>query len=152
MKQNNYSIHVHWDKRYPKKGTNLCPVQLSISINGLQFKISLRLYASNADFEKAMSGKSGTKEVKELRSEISKYISKAEAILEKLPNASRESFQRLFKSEADLANSRKTDMTFLFKEYIVALRSEDRIKSAENMEHALRSFKRYKPALYFLRV
>ncbi len=148
MKQNNYSIHVHWDKRYPKKGTNLCPVQLSISINGLQFKISLRLYASKENFDKAMSGKSGTKEVKELRSEISKYISKAEAILEKLPNASRESFQRLFKSEADLANSRKTDMTFLFNEYIVALRSEDRIKSAENMEHALRSFKRYKPALF----
>jgi integrase/recombinase XerD len=69
MKQRNYSIHVHWDKRYPKKGTDLCPIQLGISISGLQFKVDLRLYASKEDFEKAMGGKSGSKEVKELRSE-----------------------------------------------------------------------------------
>lgn len=149
MKQRNYSVHVHWDKRYPKKGTELCPIQLSISINGRQFKVGLRLYASKEDFEKAMSGKSGNKEVKELRSEIGKYVAKAEAVLEKLPKPTRESFQRLFKSETDLSNKGNTDVTFLFQEYIHNLKAEDRIKTAQNMEHALRSFKRYKSPLYF---
>lgn len=149
MKLKNNSVHVHWDKRYPKKGTNQCPVQLSISINGLQFKMSLRLYASKEDFDKAMSGKSGNKEVKELRTEISNYAAKAELILEKLPNPTRESFQRLFKSETDLFNSNKTDVTFLFEEYIEMLKSEERIKTAANMEHALRSLKRYRAKLYF---
>lgn len=149
MKQRSYSVHVHWDKRYPKKGTNLCPIQLSISLNSLQFKVGLRLYSTKDDFDKAMSGKSGNKEVKELRSEIGKYVSKAQDVLEKLPNPNRESFQRLFKSEADLSKSDKTDVTFLFEEYITMLKSEDRIKTAQNLEHALKSFKRYKSPLYF---
>ncbi len=148
MKQRNHSVHVHWDKRYPKKDTNLCPIQLSISINGLQFKVGLRLYASQEDFEKAMSGKSGGKEVKQLRSEIGKYTAKAEAVLEKLPKPTRESFQRLFKSETDLSSNTKTDITFLFEEYIISLRNEDRVKTAQNMEHALKSFKRYRSPLF----
>ncbi|OJW99082.1 MAG: hypothetical protein BGO70_03740 [Bacteroidetes bacterium 43-93] len=96
-----------------------------------------------------MSGKSGSKEVKELRSQISTYISKAEATLDKLLNPTRESFQRLFKSETDLSTSNKTDVTFLFQEYINNLHSEDRIKTAQNLEYALKSFKRYKSPLYF---
>ncbi|MBS1633444.1 MAG: phage integrase SAM-like domain-containing protein [Bacteroidetes bacterium] len=149
MKQRNNSVHVHWDKRYPKKGTNLCPIQLGININGLQFKVGLKLYATREDFDKAMSGKSGSKEVKELRSQISGYVSKAEATLDKLLNPTRESFQRLFKSETDLSTPNKTDVTFLFQEYINNLHSEDRIKTAQNLEHALKSFKRYKSPLYF---
>lgn len=149
MKRSNYSIHTHWDKRYPKKGTDKCPVQLSISINGLQFKVGLKLYASKDEFEKAMSGKSGTKEVKELRTEIANYTTKAEAILERLQNPTRESFQRLFKSETDLFNSNKTDVTFLFEQYMDNLKAEDRIKTAENMLQSLKSFKRFKSPLYF---
>ncbi|HEY1032098.1 MAG TPA: site-specific integrase [Flavipsychrobacter sp.] len=149
MKQRNYSVHVHWDKRYPKKGTDLCPIQLSISIAGLQFKIGLKLYANKEDFDKAMSGKSGSKEVKELRSEIGKYVAKAEGILEVLPNPTREGFQRLFKSETDLHRSDKTDVTFLFEEYMLNLKKEERFKSAQNMNHALRSLKKYRTPLYF---
>jgi integrase/recombinase XerD len=77
-------------------------------LNGLQFKIGLRLYASKEDFDKAMSGKSG--DVKELRTHINSYVTKAEAILDKLPNATRESFQRIFKSDAGLSTSTKTDL------------------------------------------
>lgn len=147
MKQANHSIHVHWDRRYPKKGTDKCPVQLGININGLQFKVGLKLYATREDFDKAMSGKSGNQEVKELRAEISKYTAKAEQILEHLPNPTRETFQRLFRSEVDLKKG-KTDIKILFNDYIDELRKEDRIRSAKNVEQTYRSFKRYKEKLY----
>jgi integrase/recombinase XerD len=66
-----------------------------------------------------------------------------------LPNPTREGFQRLFKSETDLHRSDKTDVTFLFKEYMDSLKKEERFKSAQNMNHALRSLKKYRMQLYF---
>lgn len=149
MKAKHYSINVHWDKRYPKAGTDLCPIQLAVSISGLQFKMSLRLYSTKADYEKAMSGKGGSDEVKELRKHITEYTTKAEHILERLPNPTRETFQRLFKSETDLFASQKTDISFLFEEYISHVRSEERIKTAQNLEWSLKSFKRYKTRICF---
>ena len=150
MKNKNYSINIHWDKRYPKAGTtDLCPVQLAINISGLQFKMSLRLHATRADYDKALNTKGGSEEQKELRKKINEYITKAESILEKLPNPTRESFQRLFKSETDLFASNKTDVSFLYEQYIHQLYSEDRIKSAQIMEWSYKSFKRYKSRLFF---
>lgn len=49
-----------------------------------------------------MCGRSGSIEVKELRSAINKYVNKAEHVLSHLINPKREIFQRVFKSEADL--------------------------------------------------
>ena len=149
MKAKNYSINVHWDRRYPKAGTDLCPVQLAVNLLGLQFKLSLKLYANRADYEKALNSKGGSDEVKELRKQINDYTSKAEQILNRLPNPTRETFQRLFKSETDLFTSQKTDITFLFEEYIRQVQSEDRIKTAQNLTWSLKSFKKYKSRICF---
>jgi integrase/recombinase XerD len=149
MKAKNYSINTHWDKRYPKAGTDLCPVQLAVNLSGLQFKVSLKLYANKADYDKALNSKGGSEEVKELRKQITDYTTKAELILERLPNPTREVFQRLFKSETDLFASQKTDITFLYEEYINHAKDEGRIKTAQNLEWSLKSFKRYKTKIYF---
>lgn len=149
MKSKNYSINTHWDKRYPKAGTDLCPVQLAVNLSGLQFKVSLRLYASKAEYDKALNSKGGSEEVKDLRKQITEYTTKAETILERLPNPTRETFQRLFKSETDLFASQKTDITFLYEEYINHAKDEGRIKTAQNLEWSLKSFKRYKTKIYF---
>ncbi len=149
MKAKNYSINTHWDKRYPKAGTELCPVQLAVNLHGLQFKLSLKLYANKADYEKALNSKGGSDEVKELRKQIADYTSKAEQILDRLPNPTRETFQRLFKSETDLFTSQKTDISFLFDEYIHQVQSEDRIKTAQNLTWSLKSFKKYKTRICF---
>ena len=149
MKTKNYSINLHWDKRYPLAGTiDLCPVQLALNLNGLQFKISLKIYATATDFKKALKGKGGSVEIRELRKQLQDYVTKAEKILDKLPNPTRESFQRLFKSDADLSSS-KTDVTILFNEYIHQLETEERIKTALNLKWALTSLKKYRPKLYF---
>lgn len=149
MKAKNYSINTHWDKRYPKASTDLCPVQLAVNLSGLQFKISLKLYSTKADYDKALNSKGGSEEVKELRKQITEYTTKAETILERLPNPARETFQRLFKSETDLFASQKTDITFLYEEYINHAKDEGRIKTAQNLEWSLKSFKRYKTKIYF---
>ena len=116
---------------------------------GLQFKLSLKLYANRADYEKALNSKGGSDEVKELRKQINDYTSKAEHILDRLPNPTRETFQRLFKSETDLFTSQKTDISFLFDEYIRKVQSEDRIKTAQNLTWSLKSFKKYKNKVCF---
>jgi len=149
IKAKNYSLNIHWDKRYPKAGTDLCPIQLAVNLNGLQFKVSLKLYSTKADYEKSQNIKGGSEEVKEIRRQVNDYIAKAEKILERLPNPTRETFQRLFKSETDLFANNKTDITLLFDEYILQLNQEDRIKTAINLASSLKSFKRYKPTIYF---
>src|SRR5271156_2256409 len=149
MKTKNYSVNLHWDKRYPKAATDLCPIQLAVNLSGLQFKISLKLYSTKADYEKTSNSKGGSDEVKELRRELNEYVSKAEKILERLPNPTREIFQRLFKSETDLFASSKTDVTFFFEEYMARLNSEERIKTAINLKSSLTSFKKYKKQIFF---
>jgi len=149
MKSKNYSVHIHFDKRYPKVGTELFPVQLAMNINGLQFKMSLRLYATEPDYNKALNSKGGSEEVKELRKQINEYVRKAESILERLPNPTREIFQRMFKSESDLHIANKTEVTFLFQQYIDRVNSEDRIKTAQMLTWSLKSFKKYKPTINF---
>jgi integrase/recombinase XerD len=149
MKQSNYSISILWDKRSTKVGTKLCPVKLSLNLNGLQFLVGLKLYATEEDFEKAIKGKGGSNENKELRKQMNDYMAKAETILERMPNPTRESFKRLFKSETDLFTTNKTDVSFLFEEKIQQLMKEERIKTAENCAHALKSLKRFKKELYF---
>lgn len=147
MKQENYSVNIHHDSRYPKVGTALCPIQICLNLSGLQFKIGLKLYSTKEDFEKAMAGKGGNVDVKQLREEINKYRQKAIEILDILPNPTRETFQRLFKSEVDLKKG-KTDLTILFDEYIEVLIHEDRLKSAQIIAHSLISFKKYRTKLF----
>lgn len=147
MKQENYSINIHWDSRYPKKGTALCPIQLAVNINGLQFKVGLKLYATKEDFEKSMLGKGGNHEIKQLREEINKYRQKAKEILEHLPNPTRDTFQRLFKSDADLGKG-QTDLRILFDDYEQELKKEDRIKSAQLNDYCLKSLYKFRSKIY----
>lgn len=148
MKVKDYSVNIHWDKRYPKAGTDLCPIQIGINLNGLQFKMGLKLYANQIDFDKAMNSRGGNSDIKELRRQIHYYIDKAETILDRLKNPTREVFQRIFKSETDLFTTSKTDATFFFEQRIEECFKEDRIKTAQNLEHTLKSFKKYKTRLY----
>ena len=150
MKVTGHSVNVHWDRRYPKAGTaDLCPVQLSINIAGLQFKVGLKLYATREDFDKAMSGKGGGNEVKELRKEINGYLYRAKEILERLPNPTRPLFQRMFKSETDLFATNKTGITLHFESCIESLRNEERISTAESYRQALNSLKAFRAQIWF---
>ncbi len=96
-----------------------------------------------------MQGKGGSIDIRELRKQIQDYMTKAETILERLPNPTRETFQRFFKSETNLFASQKTDVSIVWDPYVLELEKEDRIKTAINMSQALKSFRKYKRNLYF---
>jgi integrase/recombinase XerD len=150
MKGKNYSVNVQWDSRYPLAGTtDVCPIQLVVNIQGLQFRVSLKMYSTKDEFNKAVKTKGGGVEIKELRRQVNDYVNKAENILERLPNPTRETFQRLFKSETDLFASNKTDITLLFNEYKIQLEKEERIKTAQNLVSALTSLKKYRSKIHF---
>lgn len=54
----------------------MCPIQLAVNLKGLQFKVSLKLYATKEDYDKAMQGKGGSVDIRELRRHIQDYINK----------------------------------------------------------------------------
>ena len=148
MRISPFSVNVHWDKRYPKAGTDQCPLQLFINLKTIQFKVGLRIYCSEKEFG-ALNSKGGSQDIKELRRKVEDYVRKAEMILAKLPKPSRESFQRLFKSETDIALSHKTSVAFLFQEYYEELMKEERIRTASNLMQSLKSFQAYKDNVAF---
>ena len=91
MKARGFSVSLFLPPKVFLKGTNLSPVNITINLSGgIQFRMRLKLYSTRQDYVEALSGKGGTYEVKELRREPNSYVSKAEKILEKLPNPNKE--------------------------------------------------------------
>ena len=134
-----------------KKDIHLNPILITINIGKAQFRVGVKLYSTKEDFEKAIMGRGGSTAIKELRKDISYYVSKAEQILERLIVPSKDSFLRLFKLEMNLPISlaNKTSVAFVFQEKIAELNAEDRISTAYNCKLALTSFLKYKKELYF---
>lgn len=149
MKKSHFSVSPFWDKRYTKKGTTQSPISLAITIGYLQFRVGLKLHASNPQFIKIMQGRGGCVQIKATRRHLNEYVLKAENILLRLSNPTRESFQRLFKSETDLFTSNKTDIEYFFKEKTKLFYSEERFSSASLYELAFKSLKKYKTNLFF---
>lgn len=107
------------------------------------------MYASSAEFEKIVQGRAGNEQIKTLRRDLNEYVSKAEKILLRLNNPTRESFQRLFKSETDLFTSNKTDVEYFFKQKIRELHEQERFSSASLYKLSFNSLKKYKTNLCF---
>jgi integrase len=150
MKGKNYSVSLFLPPKIFMKGTNLSPVNITINLSGgVQFRMRLKLYTTKQDFVEALSGKGGNQEVKELRKEMNEYVSKAEAILERLPNPNKETFTRLFKSGTDLFTTNKTDITAMFNHTIEELIKEERLSTADGYKLARNSLLRYKKQIFF---
>ncbi len=150
MKSKNYSVSLFFPHKVILKDTNLTPINITVNLRGgIQFRMRLKLYATKDDFNAAISGKGGTNEVKELRKQMNDYVNKAENILERLANPTKESFTRLFKSETDLFVSNKTDISFMFDETIKQLRIDERISTADNYKMAKVSLLKFKKQIYF---
>jgi integrase len=143
------SVYPFLDARTPMKNSDQLPVKLTIFLKGAQFRIGLKLHATPEVFEKAMSSK-GTipKDAKTLKAEIDVYVGKAEEILSQFPNVNQKMFTKLFKSEAELKATDKTDMSILFQSKIDELIEEDRAGSVSFYEQSLATFKRFRKNLY----
>ncbi len=84
MKRSHYTITPFWDKKAIKPdGTSR--IMITVNLHRQQFRITVKLYSTKADFDKRPKGRSGSVELKKLRNDINSCILKAEAILERMP-------------------------------------------------------------------
>lgn len=123
---------------------------VTTNLNGKQFRISLRLRSTKENYNKAISAcRTLSEDVKKLRKELLEYITKAESILDRLPNPSKQSFTSLFKSETDLFSNNKTNIIPFFQLKASQYFKEERFSTASLCKLALNSLLRYKPVIFF---
>ena len=127
----------------------MLPVKLSILLQGKQFRIGLKLFATKDVFDKAVSSNGAvSNEAKQLRAQLEVYLTKAQDILNQFPNVERLTFINLFKSESSLKGSNKTDLAFLFNQKIDELTKDDKAGSKAFYEQALVAFRKYQKDFY----
>jgi integrase/recombinase XerD len=117
MKLINYSISPFWDARAMDVKTKMSRIMITINIHGSrQFRITVRLKSTRADFDKAVSptARNLSDEAKSVRKNLNDYLLKAETILERLEKPTKEVFTRLYKSETDLFVNNKTSIAPFF--------------------------------------
>lgn len=139
--QKNYSVSTFWDKRGER-------VMLLVNLNRQQFSLSIRLYCSQVDYQKATSGRMLTSAQKKIRDKLTDSIMKAETLLSRLKEPSKESFLKFFKSDMNLSVGSMVEVYPLFKIKIDVLEGEQRFGTAENHRNSLQSFKSFKKELY----
>ncbi len=116
MKQSYYSLNLYWDTRVVDKKTKTSRIFLTVNLQRNQFRLSLKLRSTKEDFKKAQSSSRNINEsVYKLKTQLNEYVMKAETILHRLPSVDKEMFLRLYKSEADLFISNKTDVYYFFE-------------------------------------
>ena len=147
MKKKNYSITPLWDSYAMDNKTKESRVRLTINLNNSRIRVTLKVRCTKDEFDAAMNSRS-TK-AKELKMIINDYISKAETILERLLEPSKESFLRLFKSETDLFKSNKTDVFYFYQLKYDEMIKAGRIGTAKYYKGCKRSLKEFKSILYF---
>ena len=143
-----FKVSTMWDTRVIHPKTKESRIMLSIVLNRKQFLISIRLYSTKFDYDKALSGRSLTENQKSLRNNISEYVLKAESLLERLTEPSKESFLKFFKSDTNLSNGSKVDVYSLFDVKYKGLIKEGRFGSADCVRCSSRSIKNFKRDLY----
>lgn len=153
MKNNLYSITLFWDGRRMDKITQTAGIFLTVNLMRQQFRISLKLKSTKQEFEKATSSSRILNEkCKELKKDLAVFEAKAESILNRLPNPSKEAFIRIFKSQTELFHFNKTGIKFFFDKKMDEALSEQRVGTYKYYKGCLNSLEKYSADLYFEKI
>jgi integrase len=147
MKPKNYSITPLWRRNAMDAKTKQAPVVLNIILNKKEFRITLKLRCTKAEFNAALSTRSAS--AKELRLQLMGYVDKAEKVMERLPQPTKESFTRLFKSDTDLFTSNKTDVFYFFDMKVEEVTKEGRMGTASYYKQCKVNLQNFKSSVYF---
>src|SRR6185312_17305096 len=134
--QKNYSVSTFWDKRGER-------AMLLVNLNRKQFSLSIRLYCSQVDYQKATSGRMLTSAQKKIRDKLTDSIMKAETLLSRLNEPTKESFLKFFKSDMNLSVGSMVEVYPLFQIKIDAFNAEERFGSVLTFDTAMRSFRNF---------
>lgn len=117
MKRNSYSIMPYWDKSVMDKRTKVSRIMITVNLNRKQFRITLNCRATKIDFDKAITptARNLSDEAMQVRQRLNDYLLKAEKVLSRLTNPTKEMFTKLFKSETDLFINSKTMIAPFFE-------------------------------------
>lgn len=122
------------------------PVCIRICHMRKQWMVSLRIYATTKEYEKALGGKGTLTQVqKDLRTLLLEKRQKAQAVLDSLPVITKETFNQSYYAEVDIVRLRDMlDIESQFNLYIEELKVQDRIRTSVFYKDALCSFLEYK--------
>jgi integrase/recombinase XerD len=143
--KSNASANLFLDTRTTTK-ENQHPVKLRICHLRKQWAVGLKVYLTPGDYDKVMlEGGKKTSEQKEIRDLLMDYKQKAEKVLESLKVITPDNFKRMFLSEADIVTAASMiDIRSQFRIYIDELRDENRFRSADFYNSALKTFTEFK--------
>jgi len=152
----NCSVNPFLDKRYTKTDDKKqYLIEISVYIAGKQFRLSMRLYATQADFDKAVGGKSCGDSVGVLRTKIYLNLANGRHILDTVPNITKEKFTMLYKGKAEAKVEVKvepkpfdkadTDLYTFFDEREEVFLEDERYKTGRNTMSAGNSIKSFRP-------
>ena len=150
MKQKRYSLSMFWNKRDMDEKTKEATISLTVNLPRQQFRVSLKIAATKADFDRALStARLMSDSAKELKVTLNDYILKAESILDRLQEPTKETFVRLFKAETDLFQSNKTDVLFFYRFKMDEALKEGRVGTNKWFQQCMRCIESYSPKICF---
>lgn len=145
-----YSVSMFWNKRGMDMKTKVSTISLTVNLPRQQFRVALKLTATKVEYDLALSSaRKISDDVKELRNAMNEYLVKAETILDKMPELSKDSFVRLFKSETDLFLSNKTDVLYFYQMKMDEAKKEGRISAYGQFKFCMNDLTTYSPNICF---
>lgn len=143
-----FSVTTMWDSRVMNLKTKQSRVMLCVVLNRERFKLSIKIQCTHDDYNKAIGGRSLSSGQKEIRSDISAFVLKAESLLEKLNEPTKETFLKFFKSDVNLSNGSKVDAFMLFQQRFDSLTDEGRFGTAHSVRCGWYSWKSFRKELF----
>jgi integrase/recombinase XerD len=139
----------YWDRR-AMKDNGISRIMLTVNMLGHpQFRITLNLRSTRIDYEKAINinSRNLSDDAKSVRQELNDYLQKAEMILSKLDNPTKETFTRLFKLKTDLFINSKTMIAPFFEGKAQDFFKRNKFSTSKLYELSVRSINKYSISL-----
>lgn len=146
MEQKHASANLFLDRSRNLQGTKLHPVVIRVCYLRKQFPVGLKIYCTEKEFKAALSEKGNSSaNVRLLREQLISKRTKAQQVLDSMKVVTKENFKKYFFSEIDLKKaSQQVDIKSQFQLYIDECYADDRIRTAEWYQSALKSFTNFK--------
>lgn len=138
---------IYLDNLRAKKNGK-CSVKVRVSFNRKRKYFATGVDLTPKEFEQVMFGERRTREQKDVFSQLSRILAKAEDVIKELPIFTFTAFQERFLEHRNTQNS----VSFAFDKHIEYLKSENRLGTASSYEYAIKSLEGFRSGLTFAEI